>query len=215
MSPLSSGFLGFAHRGGMADAPENSLQAFRSALQRGATGLESDVWLDADGEPVLHHGPPNKQRQVPLSLADLFRACGTSFDLSLDMKGVGTAERTVAVARAAGFDLSRLWLCGGSGSCVSWRAYDARIRLVTDLRWTDALFAQQATFARIAADGIDAVNVRHGRWTKTMVDAAHEAGLLAFAWDVNTRLGLWLALRRGVDGVYSDHVRLLVRCSGR
>ena len=207
--------LGFAHRGGMADAPENTLEAFAKALAAGATGLESDVWLDADGTPVLHHGPPHRERETPLSLAGLFRECGTSFDLSLDMKGPGTAERTVAVARAAGFDLSRLWLCGGQGSCVSWRAYDPRIRLVTPLGWRDALFAPEATLARIAADRIDAVNLRHGRWTKRMVKQAQAAGLLAFAWDVNTRWGLWLARRRGVDGVYSDHVRLLVSASGR
>lgn len=202
--------IGFAHRGGMADAPENTLEAFSKALAAGATGLESDVWLDAEGTPVLHHGPPHLERETPLSLAGLFRECGTAFDLSLDMKGLGTAEKTVAVARAAGFDLTRLWLCGGSGSCVLWRAYDSRLRLVTNVRWRDALLAQEATFSRIAADGIDAVNLRHGRWTKRMVARAHAAGLLAFAWDVNTRGGLWLARRRGVDGVYSDHVRLLV-----
>jgi glycerophosphoryl diester phosphodiesterase len=205
--------LGFAHRGGMADAPENSLEAFRTALAAGATGLESDVWLDPSGVPVLHHGPPHKEREVPLALADLFGECGTDFDLSLDMKGPGTAEKTVAVAREAGFDLSRLWLCGGSGSCMRWRALDPDLRLVTDMRWRDALLTPESTFARIAAGGVDAVNLRHGRWTRSLVDKAHAAGLLAFAWDVNTRWGLQLGLRRGVDGVYSDHVRLLV--SGR
>lgn len=198
----------------MADAPENTLEAFHKALAGGAGGLESDVWLDADGDPVLHHGPPHKERGVPLSLAGLFQACGTTFDLSLDLKGPGTAEQTVAVARAAGFDLSRLWLCGGSGSCVSWLALDPQIRVVTDMRWRDALFAQEATLARIAADGVDAVNLRHGRWTTGLVDRAHAAGLLAFAWGVNTRWGRRLVLRRGVDGFYSDHVRLLVDSPG-
>lgn len=202
--------LGFAHRGGMADAPENSLEAFSKALAAGATGLESDVWLDADGEPVLHHGPPHRERDVPLSLAELFRQCGTAFDLSLDLKGPGTAERTVSVAREAGFDLTRLWLCGGSGSSAGWRVHDPRVRLVTDLRWREALFHSEAAMQRIAADGIDAVNLRHGRWTRGLVRKAHAAGLLAFAWDVNSRVGLRLVVRRGVDGVYSDHVRLLV-----
>lgn len=193
----------------MADAPENTLGAFRNALAAGVRGLETDVWLDADGSPVLHHGPPHQERDVPLSLAALFEQCGTDFDLSLDLKGPGTAEPAVAVARAAGFDLGRLWLCGGSGSAGRWRSLDPRVRLVTDMRWTDALRAQQATFEKIAASGIDAVNLRHGRWTRGMVERAHAAGLLAFAWDVNTRWGLRLVLRRGVDGVYSDHVRLL------
>ena len=44
-----------AHRGASAYAPENTLEAFVLARRLGATGLESDVWLTADGEPVLDH----------------------------------------------------------------------------------------------------------------------------------------------------------------
>jgi glycerophosphoryl diester phosphodiesterase len=193
----------------MADAPENSLEAFRLALSKGARGLESDVWLDADGQPVLHHGPPHKEKRPPLSLAALFAECGTDFDLSLDMKGPGTAERTVAVAHAAGFDPTRLWLCGGSGSCAAWRAYDADVRLVTDLRWRDALLRPEPVVALLAEQTVDAVNLRHGRWTRRLVDIVHDAGMLAFAWDVNHTWTKRWVLRAGVDGIYSDHVGLL------
>jgi glycerophosphoryl diester phosphodiesterase len=194
----------------MADAPENSLEAFTKALARGATGLESDVWLSPSGEPVLHHGPPHLEQETPLPLAGLFQSCGTSFDLSLDLKGPGTAERTIEVARAHGFDLSRLWLCGGSSSSVAWRVHDPQVRLVTDMRWRDAMFHSKATIAALAGDGIDAVNLRHGRWTRKLVNRVHEAGLLAFGWDVQTRIGMRHALRVGLDGVYSDHPGLLV-----
>lgn len=194
----------------MADAPENSLEAFTKALARGATGLESDVWLNADGEPVLHHGPPEKERGVPLSLAGLFAACGTDFDLSLDIKGPGAAAATVQVAREAGFDPRRLWLCGGGVRSAAWRELDPHVRLVTDMRWRDALLHAQPTMRSVAAQGIDAVNLRHGRWTHALVRHAHDAGLLAFAWDVQSRWGLRRVLRRGVDGIYSDHPALLV-----
>lgn len=196
--------IGFAHRGGMADAPENSLAAFQKALAAGANGLESDVWLDATGVPVLHHGPPHKEKRTPLALAELFAQCGTDFDLSLDLKGPGTSEATVAVATGAGFDLQRLWLVGGQV-----RKEPTGPRLVTDLTWPEALWGRQRAFERIAASGIDAVNLRHGRWSRSLVSQAHEAGLLAFAWDINNRLALRWAVRRGVDAIYSDHVRLL------
>ncbi len=211
MGPTSSeGLLGFAHRGGMADAPENSLEAFQLALSKGCPGLESDVWLSPDGEPVLHHGPPDKEKQAPLSLAGLFEACGTDFDLSLDMKGPGTAERTVQVAHEAGFDVSRLWLCGGSGSCAAWRQYDAKVKLVTDLRWRDALFRAQEVVPLLAEQTVDAVNLRHGRWTRRLVEIVHDAGMLAFAWDVQHAWTKRYVVRAGVDGIYSDHVGLLV-----
>jgi glycerophosphoryl diester phosphodiesterase len=47
--------IGFAHRGARADAPENTLEAFTLARRLGAPGLESDVWITADGEAVLDH----------------------------------------------------------------------------------------------------------------------------------------------------------------
>lgn len=45
----------FAHRGGCALAPENTLAAFDIGLRTGADGLELDVQLSADGVPVVVH----------------------------------------------------------------------------------------------------------------------------------------------------------------
>ncbi|WP_074034406.1 glycerophosphodiester phosphodiesterase [Exiguobacterium sp. AT1b] len=45
----------FAHRGVMALQPENTMSAFRLALDAGADGIETDVHLTKDGELVLIH----------------------------------------------------------------------------------------------------------------------------------------------------------------
>ena len=85
--------IGFAHRGGMAHAPENTLEAFRLALRLGATGLESDAWVTADGVAVLHHDgalgtfrkrPIASLRRIQLpshipALEDLYDTCGTQY----------------------------------------------------------------------------------------------------------------------------------------
>ena len=47
--------LVFAHRGGSALAPENTLAAFYRGLALGADGLELDVHLSRDGVVVVHH----------------------------------------------------------------------------------------------------------------------------------------------------------------
>jgi glycerophosphoryl diester phosphodiesterase len=45
----------FAHRGGAALAPENTLAAFERGLTLGADGIELDVHLSREGAVVVHH----------------------------------------------------------------------------------------------------------------------------------------------------------------
>ena len=44
-----------AHRGASIEAPENTLAAFRQAIELGADGIELDVHLSRDGELVVIH----------------------------------------------------------------------------------------------------------------------------------------------------------------
>ncbi len=50
-----SGPIAFAHRGGTESAPENSLAAFRAAVEMGFRYLETDVHLSADGTVIAAH----------------------------------------------------------------------------------------------------------------------------------------------------------------
>ena len=105
--------IGFAHRGARAHAPENTLEAFALALEMGALGLESDVWITADGVAVLDHDgvvdgaliSTLERKQLPPhipELAELYRECGSDYELSLDVKDAAAAPETLRVADAAG-----------------------------------------------------------------------------------------------------------------
>jgi glycerophosphoryl diester phosphodiesterase len=50
-----SKLINFAHRGASGYCPENTLAAFSKALELGATGIETDVQLTADGRVVIIH----------------------------------------------------------------------------------------------------------------------------------------------------------------
>lgn len=45
----------WAHRGASAHAPENTLEAFRQAIIKGADGIEPDVQLTKDKQLVAVH----------------------------------------------------------------------------------------------------------------------------------------------------------------
>lgn len=54
---MSNAPIIIGHRGASAHAPENTLAAFRLAMEAGAEGVEFDVQLARDGVPVVIHDP--------------------------------------------------------------------------------------------------------------------------------------------------------------
>ncbi len=52
---MSHDFRLYAHRGASAELPENTLPAFRRALEIGVDALEMDVHLTRDGHPLVSH----------------------------------------------------------------------------------------------------------------------------------------------------------------
>jgi glycerophosphoryl diester phosphodiesterase len=216
----------FAHRGARAHAPENTLEAFRLALRLGATGLESDVWLTADGVPVLDHdGIVGRVRRRPIrnlaradlpahipTLADLYAECGTGPQVSLDVMDPAAFDAVVAVARAAGDDaLGRLWLCHPSVEQVAeWRGRCPDVRLVNSTRIGRVRESAERRAATLAARGIDAMNMHHLDWTGGLTTLFHRFDVLAFGWDAQTPRVLAELVDAGIDGLYSDHVDRMV-----
>jgi len=209
--------IGFAHRGASADARENTLEAFALALELGASGLESDVWLTADGVAVLDHdgvvdGTPIPQLpraalpdHVP-SLADLYRTCGADFELSLDVKQDAAGLEALRVAQAAGAE-ARLWLCHWNWRrLLPWREHSRRVRLVDSTGVSRMTTPPAERAARMQRLGIDALNLHQREWTAPLRETMAAFGRLAFAWDLQSPGDLRAALALGVDAVYSDHV---------
>jgi glycerophosphoryl diester phosphodiesterase len=212
--------IGFAHRGARAYLPENTLEAFGLALEQGATGLESDVWVTADGVPVLDHdglvrrtfgkgrpiaGVPRAELPAHIpSLTDLIEACGTSYDCSLDLKDPGSGQRVIDVVREAAPDfLPRLWLCSPVWeSLLPLRGSGAR--LVDSTRLASIKEGPERRAATLAAQGIDAINLHHTDWNGGLVALFHRFERVAFGWDMQYEHVLATGLKIGLDGVYCD-----------
>ena len=209
--------IGFAHRGARAHAPENTLEAFALALEMGAEGLESDVWLSADGVAVLDHDGVVEGAPIPYlprhalpdwmpTLEDLYRECGTGFELSLDLKHDEVAAEVLRVADAAGAT-GRLWLCHWNWKrLVPLRAASPGVRLVDSTRVRHMGTPPRERAERMQKIGIDALNLPHGEWEPELRDALRARGRGVFAWDLQEVDTLRAAVAFGVDAVYSDHV---------
>ncbi|TDE02456.1 glycerophosphodiester phosphodiesterase [Jiangella asiatica] len=211
----------------MAQARENTREAFELALRQGATGLESDAWLTADGQVALDHdgivGRRPRRRPMAeiartdlpghvMTLDELYAVCGTGFELSLDVKDPAAVPRIVEIARAAGPDVPRrLWLCHPELELLaSWRSLALDVRLVDSTRVSRMSDGVRQRAATLAARGIDAVNLHWLDWTELYVGLFHDAGVYAFGWDAHSRSALTRLVATGVDAVYGNHVERML-----
>jgi glycerophosphoryl diester phosphodiesterase len=221
----------FAHRGARADRPENTLAAFRFALEAGVTGLETDAWRAADGEVVLVHDAVVRSRRAGLvparvrvaaatsdrlarldvpRLRDLYGALGADYELSIDLKDPSVGSLVVDVARAHG-DPGRLWLCSpGRRALRELRALAPEVRLVHSTSRTRIRESIERHAADLARSTIDAINLHQSEWTRGLVALFHRFDVSAFAWDVQEVRHIRAMLEAGIDGIYCDHVDRLV-----
>lgn len=217
--------IAFAHRGARAHAPENTLESFSLALRLGATGLESDVWLTADGVPVLDHDgvvagrikkrPIAELRRAELpshipSLSELYEHCGSAYSLSLDLKAPESGPAVIAVTREAAPDLlGRLWLCAPVWEhLLPLRGQGAK--LIDSTRLSRLKEGPERRAALLADQGIDGINLHHTDWNGGLVALFHRFDRVAFGWDMQHHDVLRPSLRMGLDGVYSDWVDRMV-----
>jgi glycerophosphoryl diester phosphodiesterase len=224
--------IGFAHRGARANAPENTLEAFRLAVRLGATGLESDAWRTSDGVVVLDHDGVVRRglRKVPIAsftraelpahiptLEELYAEVGTEHELSLDVKDVGAFDGILDVARAAGDPaVQRLWLCHHDWrQLAEWRPRCDGAHLVDSDFLGYMPEGPEQRVAALAHAGIDALNLHHTEWTGGLAALVHRFEVHAFGWDAQHDRILDELLDAGLDAVYSDHVDRMVAALAR
>lgn len=223
---LSMAPIGFAHRGARRELPENTLAAFGRALELGATGLESDAWLAADGEVVLTHDPVVRRgfrrMRVRTSsadelatfgvprLADVYDTLGVDFEFSLDVKDESAAMPAIEVARAAGADRSggasgRLWLCSPSLVLLQGiRATAPEVKVVHSIRKAALSTPLERHASELHEFGIDALNMHHSDWSAGVVGLFHKFEVQAFGWDAQEVRHIEGLVRIGIDALYCD-----------
>jgi len=213
--------IGFAHRGARALALDNTLDAFRLAVEMGATGLESDVWVSDDGHAVLDHdgivggwlrrrpiGTVLRHRlpeHVP-TLDELYATCGTDRPVSLDVKDPAALGAVLAAADAAGAR-DGLWLCHPDLDLLAdWREHTEGVRLVASTKLRAFKDGPERGAAELSRLGIDAVNLHYSEWTGGLTTLFHRFGVVCLGWDAQLPRHLAELLDMGIDGVFSDHV---------
>lgn len=163
----------FAHRGGAALRPENTLLAFDHGMALGADGLELDVHLSRDGVVVVHHDPTVDRTTNGHGRIDALTAADLAhLDAGYHFEGFRAAAGGVPTLQAV---LER---------------YPAAL-LIIELKVNDPVLAHRTIDLVRAAGALDRVAVGSFGTRVLRAARAYEPRILTGASREETRLALY------------------------
>jgi glycerophosphoryl diester phosphodiesterase len=194
--------LVIAHRGASWDEPENTLTAFRKAIELGADFVEFDVHATRDGRLVVVHDRPRPTRAYP-TLEEVLELTAGRIGVMLELKRPYLYRRHDVVPRT-------LDLVDDDAVIISFEP--GALRAVRRLR------PGQRTIQRVGfgvsirrAAGAWAVGFANERVTPRAVARARSAGLATTVYTVNEPARMLELAALGVTGIFTDRPDLARR----
>jgi len=218
-----------AHRGSSATAPENTLAAFRLAVEQGADYVELDVQESSDGEVMVVHdsdlmkigGGPAKiwestaaqLRSVDIgsykgpqysaervpTLAEALAVCKGKARVVVELKSYGHDQKLQERVAAI------VEAAGMANDCIYMSLDHTMIARMKRLRpsWRCGVLAAKARgdLTSLHADFL-AVEARMA--TGRFVRQTHRAGQDVYVWTVNDPAWMFAAMSHGADGLITD-----------
>jgi len=221
--------LVIAHRGSSAAAPENTLAAFRLAVEQGADFVELDVQESADGEVLVVHDSdlmkvggaamkiwetdaatlrtvdigsragPQFSGERVPTLAEALSVCKGRTRVIVELKSYGHDERLEERVAAI------VEAAGMEGDCIFMSLDRAMVRKMKRLRpsWRSGLLVAKG-LGDLTVLGADFLAVEARMATRRFVRRAHRARQEVYVWTVDDPAWMLDAMGRGVDGLITN-----------
>ncbi|MGW8744337.1 glycerophosphodiester phosphodiesterase [Streptomyces sp. NPDC055794] len=225
MRPPLRDVTAVAHRGDPYRHRENTLDSLRSALDRGADAVETDVRLTRDGVPVLLHDETLKRlwdHERPLralsaeevrgltaggvpTLAEALAATDGG-RLMLDLPGAPgerAVRRIVDVVRECGAG-DRVYYTAGPVAMLAVRAADPGAEIA--LTWTTSAPPRAGLLAAVRPRWL---NYRFGLVDRALSDRVHADGYLLSVWTPDTRRTMRRLIALGADSITTNRIDVL------
>jgi len=223
-----------AHRGASAHAPENTMAAFRRAVEMGVSFIETDLQLSRDARLVAIHDPSverttNAQGLVKeYTLRELRELdAGSWFDPKFAGEKIPTLEEIIHFARETDvvffLEVKSNDTWGVEHALVSALRQAQEVARASILSFDPSALANvrrleptlisgllldqspETAVAEAARVGARQIAPHHKLLTKNLVAAAHASHLQVITWTVNEPADMRAALATGVNGVMTDY----------
>jgi len=225
-----------AHRGASVSAPENTMAAFRAAMDAGATYAELDVQRTADGRLiVLHDGDVLRLGGDPRKVKDLTAAelqgidVGRKYDPKFTGEVPPTLEEVIALVRGRmkinvelKYNVPDPGLVPAVIELLKREDFLDQVVITSldyaALRQVESLEPRlptghivTAAVGNVLRSEADFLSLNSARASASLVRKAHAAGKGVHVWTVNKPEVMLRMIERGVDNIITDDPALLAR----
>lgn len=204
-----------AHRGASADAPENTLAAFRLAIAQGADGLECDLRMSADGVIVISHDdslPRTNNR--PTRIAEATATELAAFDVPTLADTLATVRGKLSLinlelkepippdilAAAIGADYAGIVLSSFDTAIIE----ETRAALSAVPFWLLTRHGTNIAIAEARRLGCVGIHVWHRSATPRFIAHAGRAGFPVYVWTLDDLRRAGILAGRGIAGITTN-----------
>ena len=208
-----------AHRGGLGNWTENTLEAFRHTASTGAKAVELDARSTRDGVQVVHHDATftaggkkytikklkfAQLRALDADICTLDEALdvlgATDLEINLELKDTANAKACVKAIKSHGLQARTMYISFNQKLLKQVRGIDASARIgfiinKTPKNLAKTLSTLKSLYVFQKADYLTAESLR----------AWQDAGLKVGVWTVNDPAAIKNWLDMGVDYITSDY----------
>ncbi len=228
-----------AHRGASAAAPENTMAAFRRAVEMGAECIETDLHLSRDGRLIIVHDATlnrttsgdglvknytfNELRELDAGSWFSKEFAGEkmpAIEELLDLAGQADLSLYLEIKGGAGYGVERAVISALRGRKESKAAvvlcFDAsvldRIHQLDRLLMTGLLFESggEDMVKEAVRVGARQIGPRGDCVNPELVGDAHRRGLKVVTWTINEPAQMRVLAAIGVDGIMTNHPNRLI-----
>jgi len=227
------------HKGASAIAPENTLKAFKKAIELKADMVEFDIHKTKDGEIVIIHDSDTlsttgiqglikdmimeeikkldagEGEKIP-TLLELIKVAKEKVGLQIEIKSSGLLGKLIKLLKEENLVNTSIVSSFAFGELVKLKNLEPKMKLGLLLP-TELVRVRQIkrNILRAADKKFYAIHPHYNITDKKIVDFAHDNDLNVNVWTVNDKDNMERLIEIGVDGIITDDISMANELLGR
>jgi glycerophosphoryl diester phosphodiesterase len=228
------------HKGASKTEPDNTLRAFKKAIELKADYIEFDIHQSKDGEIVVMHDDNTLQttghdgyikemtleelkkldcgmgERIP-TLKEVIKLCKGKIGLQIEVKVTDIGEKVVDLLKEADLIESSIISSFIHNEVIKIKKYEpkAKVAVLIPSQIEDPSNLKKAAKRLIRKEKFFAIHPYFIGVNKELVDYCHKNNLRVNVWTVNEQKDIENLIKSGVDGIITDDIPLLKKLLNR